>query len=126
MLDQAGINSLAFLKLARKQEETIHRKFPNELGGQLPQPHMRRRLNKNVPGQLQKDIEDILYENLDQQKPSAPVPPKKMSKISRCYTCPKSLDRKSKTRCTNCSQVVCPAHQIKVNENSVKYYILRN
>ena len=60
MLDQAGINSLEFLKLARMQEKTIHRKFLNELGLQLAQPHMKRRLNKNLPGQLQKDIEYII------------------------------------------------------------------
>ena len=50
MLDQAGSNSLEFLKLARKQDKTIHRKFLNELGLQLAQPHMKRRLNKNLPG----------------------------------------------------------------------------
>ena len=53
--------------------------------------------------ELRKDIEDILYENLEQKKSSASEPPKKISKISWCYICPTSLQRESKTRYTKCS-----------------------
>ena len=52
MLDQADINSLGFFKLARMQEKTIRRKFLNELELQLAQQHLKRRLNKNLPGEL--------------------------------------------------------------------------
>ncbi|CAH2008256.1 unnamed protein product [Acanthoscelides obtectus] len=112
---------MVLFKLARKQEKTIRRKFLNELGLQLAQPHLKRRLNKNLPGELRKDIEDILCVNSEQQKSSTSEPPKKIAKTSRCYLCPRSLDRKSKTRCSKCSQAVCPDHQIKVCENCVKY-----
>lgn len=121
MLDQAGINSMVLFKLAKSQDKAIRRKFLNELGLQLAQPHMKRRLEKNLSGELRKDIEDILYENLGQQKPSASEPPKKLPKIGRCYICPRSADRKSKTRCTKCSQAICPDHQIKVCKICVKY-----
>ena len=88
ILDQADINSMVLFKLARKQEKTIRRKFLNELGLHFAQPHMKRRPNKKLPGELGKYIEDMLHEKLEKQKPSALEPPKKMFKISRCYMCP--------------------------------------
>ena len=52
MLNKADINSMVLFKLARKQEKTIRRKLLNELGLQFAQPHMERRLNKHLPGEL--------------------------------------------------------------------------
>ena len=79
------------MKLARKQEKTIRRKLLNELELQLAQPHMQRRLNKILPKEIRKYIEEIVFENLGHQKPSASEPPNKMSKISRCYMCTRLL-----------------------------------
>ena len=67
ILDQADNNFMILLSLLEsKKKKTIRRKFLNELGLQFAQSHMKRRLNKYLPGELGKDIEDILDENLEQ------------------------------------------------------------
>ena len=65
MLAQADINSMVFFKLAKKQEKTSLWKFLIELGLQFTLPHMKRRHNKNLPAELWKDIENILYAHLE-------------------------------------------------------------
>lgn len=111
---------MILFKLVTNQDTIICRKFLNELGLQLAKLHMKRRFEKNVSRELRNDIEDILYEDLKEEKPSASELPKKIAESTRYYLCPISADRKSKTRCNKCSQVVCSGHQIKICENGVK------
>lgn len=114
MLDQAGVNCMVLYRLATQQDKIIRRKFLAELGFQLAQPHMKRRLDKNLPKQLKQDIADILNKDGDDENQEPQEPPRKLQKHSRCHLCPRSRDRKSKIVCAKCSKAVCPDHRDNV------------
>lgn len=114
MLDQAGVNCMILFRLATKKDKIIRRKFLAELGLQLAQPHMKRRLDKNLPKELKQDIADVLNINSDKVEQEFQELPRKLQKHSRCHLCPRSHDKKSKIVCAKCSKAVCPDHRKNV------------
>lgn len=109
MLDQAGINAYVLHNLVLKPEKPARKKFLCELGLQLAQPYMQKRLCGNINIKLRNDIQDILCITPIQDVSEIP---KKKTKYARCHLCDRSKDRKTKIYCVKCEKPICIDHRI--------------
>lgn len=114
MLDQAGINAM-ILYLKAKKPNTPAKKyrsgFLKNMALQLAKPHMKRRLQSNLPRELASTIRAIL--DIPEEIPEG-EPPSKLQKQARCVLCPRKNDKKVKIVCTKCKKPVCPEHRREI------------
>ncbi|CAG4953459.1 unnamed protein product [Parnassius apollo] len=106
ILNIVGINSMILLHSSKangKQVFKNRRSFLKALAFDLIKPYLEDRfLYKTLPMHLQISIGDILEKT---RPSSAPLPSD--SKSGRCSFCPRSKDRKSRTRCEKCKSFIC-------------------
>lgn len=119
MLDQAGINSMILYVETKHPNIPANKfrcRFLKTLALQLAEPHMKRRLESNLPQQLAGNIRAIL--NVPEEVPSG-EPPTKLKKQARCALCPRKNDKKVKIFCSKCKRPACPEHRVEICLNCI-------
>lgn len=110
LLDIAGVNAYVLFNGNSQTHEMDRRNFLVQLGKELVDEHMRRRLQ--AP-KLRKDVKESIQtilgieQELSQPSTSGESTPVTKSKRKRCSICPPKTDRKTFHECVKCQVPLC-------------------
>ena len=118
MLDIIGINARVILKsLNQPFGKQPRSEFLKELVLSLINPFQEERLTyPKLSSDLKTNVQKILRKRElpdDFDEPEAPRAKKDCQSIGRCVICPRSADKKSRTKCCRCHCFICHEHQKK-------------
>lgn len=112
MMDQSGINAMVLYNLRQQNPKMKRRKFLMELSLSMIKPFLQSKLQvSTLRRSLRISICEILGQNALQPGIRQDVGPVLQR---RCSFCPRTRDRKTKTRCTICQRYTCDEHRVKL------------
>lgn len=103
-LNIAGINGYITFKDATSNDEVTRKDYLKHLGLALVQEHAISRIKvRQTPLQIKRRLMELFRTEEDED--TRPPPP--ADHEERCYLCESRLNRKTKTRCMNCTEFIC-------------------
>ncbi|KAJ8884647.1 hypothetical protein PR048_016505 [Dryococelus australis] len=101
IFDLAEINAMVLLQTARNQNNIVRRKYQQELGYHLAEPHMKKRTrSNNLPRELKVTIRKMA--NIQEEEKEEDDNP------------PRYKDWKTKSACVKCHIMLCAEHKCDV------------
>ncbi|XP_056643942.1 piggyBac transposable element-derived protein 4-like [Diorhabda sublineata] len=108
-------NGYVLWVLSNQNKEKSRRKYIKSIAMSLIKPHICQRLENNT--NLTKDVRAIMIKLMDKKQtlPSSDEPGPSAPKIKRrCYSCPRSKDKKSTIVCKSCKKTICKPHSVGI------------
>lgn len=109
IMDQSGINAMILYNLRAENPKMRRRKFLMELSLSMIKPFLQAKLQLPT---LRRSIRTSISEILGLQNDHQVRPIEQGNMLQRrCNLCPRTRDRKTKTRCSICHRHICDEHR---------------